>query len=128
MDLLNTELFGHLVYSESFTYDELLDTEERLMQDIEYLLDRAEAEHMEFNPLGDALMFQCEFTHNKLYIFRKLACELVKVLPQGITGRLLYLSHNLGFQALYWLKPREWQEQITKFSLDPPEGLRSWRS
>ena len=126
MEAMITELFGHLVYAESLTYDELLDREEQLINDIETILEHAEGEHMEFNPLGDALMFQCEFTHHKLYIFRKLACDLVEVLPTGIEGRVLFLSHDLADSTLYWVKPNEWHEDKFIIPLDPPLDSKAW--
>ncbi|MBQ7738107.1 MAG: hypothetical protein IJT59_00410 [Desulfovibrionaceae bacterium] len=126
MESMITELFGHLVYADSLTYDELLDTEEQLIEDLERILEQAEAEHMEFNPLGDALMFQCEFTHHKLYIFRKLACDLVQILPQGIDGRMFFLSHDLAGSTLYWVKPHEWQEENLALPLTAPSTAKSW--
>ena len=128
MESTITELFGHLVYAESLTYDELLDTEEQLIHDLEFILADAEAAHLEFNPLGDALMFQCEFSHHKLYIFRKLACDLVKILPPGIDGRMLFVAHNLSASTIYWVKPNAWQEDALPIPLGAPDGVRSWPS
>ena len=128
MDTTSTELFGHLIYAETLTYDELLDAEEYLIQDIELLLERAGAEHIDFFPLGDALTFQCEFAKYRRYIFRKIACDIVEILPAGITGRIFCLSHALEISTLYWVRPKEWQEANITIPEFPPDGLKIWRS
>ncbi|MBQ9536966.1 MAG: hypothetical protein IJU79_04150 [Desulfovibrionaceae bacterium] len=127
MDLTPSELFGHLVYADSFTYQELLATEEHLIEELDDLLVRAEAQHLEFNPSGDALLFQGEFTHYKLYIFRKLACELAQMLPDKISGRLLFLSHDLEQSAFYWVQSKAWQEHRVQYPMQAPANLKSWQ-
>ena len=72
----HTEIFGAFEYDESMTYEELLSVEDRFIDELEQLLQDAGTEHLEFSPLGDALMFQCAYAGYKLYIFRKLAQDI----------------------------------------------------
>lgn len=127
MEHISSEIFGHFVYDESLTYEELLHVEDNFISSIENLLLRAEAEHIDFMPLGDALMFQCDFTGHKLYIFRKLACELATLLPDKISGRMCCLSHDLEACHLYWLRPNEWQEQSIAMPQIAPQDLKTWK-
>ena len=89
MDKNRSEIFGQFSYDESLTYEELLDVENTLTADLEALLQRAGAAHLDFTPLGDALMCQCAFETHKLYVYRKIAQEAAALLPRGVTGRLL---------------------------------------
>ena len=92
MDKNRSEVFGQFSYDESLTYEELLDVESTLIADLEALLLRAGATHLDFTPLGDALMCQCAFEAHKLYVYRKIAQEAAALLPRGVTGRLLCLD------------------------------------
>ncbi len=88
MDKNRSELFAHFSYDDSLTYEALLEVEEELTREVEQLLQRAGAAHLDFTPLGDALMFQCVFEANRLYVYRKIALEIAALLPQGVRGRL----------------------------------------
>ncbi len=120
----HTEIFGAFEYDESMTYEELLSVEDRFIDELERLLQDAGTEHLEFSPLGDALMFQCAYAGYKLYIFRKLAQEVAAVLPGGISGRIVCLAHNLVDQRIFWLKRGEWCEESRSIPRAAPGGLR----
>ncbi|MBO5491309.1 MAG: hypothetical protein J5960_07820, partial [Desulfovibrio sp.] len=68
MDKNRSELFGHFSYADSLTYEALLAAEETLIGEMESLLQRAGAEHLDFTPLGDALMLECVFEEHRLYV------------------------------------------------------------
>ena len=126
MDKTSSEIFGNFVYDESLTYDELLHTEETLTSAIEDLLKRAGAEHVDFTPMGDSLMLQCSCQGHKIYIFRKLACELAEILPQKISGRICCLSHGLDTCHVYWLNKMPGRKSVWSFlrhlSREPRNG------
>ena len=103
MDKNRSEVFGQFSYDESLTYEELLDVESTLIADLEALLLRAGATHLDFTPLGDALMCQCAFEAHKLYVYRKIAQEAAALLPRGVTGRLLCLDKSLAALHVYWI-------------------------
>ncbi len=128
MDKTSSEIFCHFVYDESLTYDELLKLEDRFIQEIGDLLERAEAENIDFTPLGDSLMVQCCFNGHKVYIFRKIACDLAESLPHTISGKLVCLSHSLDACHIYWLHSKKWEEQTLPIPLLPPEGIKMWTS
>ena len=94
MDKNRSELFAHFSYDDSLTYEALIEVEEDLTRDVELLLQRAGAAHLDFTPLGDALMFQCVFEAHRPYVYRKIALEIAALLPQGVRGRLLCLDKN----------------------------------
>ncbi|SDF99729.1 hypothetical protein [Desulfovibrio legallii] len=127
MDKNRSELFGRFSYDESLSYEALLDAEEQLTGRLEALLQRAGAAHLDFTPLGDALMFQCAFAEHKPYVYRKIALETAALLPQGVRGRLLCLHKDFSALHLYWLEPGQWQEEARDLPECPPTGLKIWR-
>jgi hypothetical protein len=127
MDKNRSELFAHFSYDDSLTYEALLEVEEDLTRDVELLLQRAGAAHLDFTPLGDALMFQCVFEAHRLYVYRKIALEIAALLPQGVRGRLLCIDKNFESMHVFWLRPGEWQEEERPVPEDPPANLKTWR-
>ena len=127
MDKNRSELFAHFSYDDSLTYEALLEVEEDLTRDVEQLLQRAGAAHLDFTPLGDALMSQCVFEAHRLYVYRKIALEIAALLPQGVRGRLLCVDKNFESMHVFWLRPGEWQEEERPVPVDPPETLKTWR-
>ena len=87
MDKNRSELFGRFSYDDSLTYEDLLAVEENLTADLTALLLRADAAHLDFTPLGDALMFQCAFEAHKLYVYRKIALETAALCLRACGGR-----------------------------------------
>lgn len=126
MDKNRSELFGHFSYDDSLTYEQLLDVEAALTSDLEDLLLRAGASHLDFTPMGDALMLQCAFEAHKLYVYRKIALEAAGLLPQGVRGRLLCLDKDFTSLHVYWIRPGCWQEEERAVPEDPPKGLKTW--
>lgn len=110
MDKYNTEIFGEFTYPESMTYEALLESESMLLENIDSIMLDGGAEHLDFNPLGDRLMFQCAFITQNLEILRDIADELSALLPQGIKGKLLCLEKDLTSYHLFWLSRGQWQE------------------
>ena len=127
MDKNRSELFAHFSYDDSLTYEALLEVEEDLTRDVEQLLQRAGAAHLDFTPLGDALMSQCVFEAHRLYVYRKIALEIAALLPQGVRGRLLCVDKNFESMHIFWLRPGEWQEEERPVPFDPPTNLKTWR-
>lgn len=122
MDKYNTEIFGEFTYPESMTYEDLLESESMLLENIDNIMLDSGAEHLDFNPLGDILMFQCAFVTRNLEILRDIADELAALLPQGITGKLLCLEKNLTSYHLFWLARGQWQEYEYKLPDRGPDA------
>lgn len=122
MDKNQTEIFGEFTYPESMTYFELLDTEEFLKDQLDFLFIDAGAEHLDFTPLGDILMLQCAFEFRNLEILRDIAQEVAELLPKGVSGRILCLEKNLSSYHMFWVKRDQWQEKEYKFpKYGPPD-------
>ncbi len=128
MNKNRSELFGRFSYDDSLTYETLLAVEENLTADLTALLVRANATHLDFTPLGDALMFQCAFEAHRLYVYRKIAMEAAALLPEGVRGQILCLDKDLNSLHIYWLRTGQWQEEEHSVPLEPPPGLRVWRT
>lgn len=114
------ELYAQLIYGEQLTYEELLAVEEKLIIDLQDLLERAEALHLDFTQQGDCLLLQCVFTAPKRYIFRKIAMHIASILPDYVSGRLLFLDKMLDSIHIYWVEPGSWREIIQEIPLAAP--------
>lgn len=110
MDKYNTEIFGEFTYPESMTYEALLESESMLLENIDSIMLDGGAEHLDFNPLGDILMFQCAFVTQNLEILRDIVDEIAALLPKGIKGKILCLEKNLTSYHLFWIERGQWQE------------------
>jgi hypothetical protein len=128
MDKNRSELFAHFCYDDSLTYEALLEVEEELTRELEFLLQRAGATHLDFTPMGDALMLQCVFETHKLYVYRKIALEMAALLPEGVNGRLLCVDKDFNSLHVFWVRPGEWQEEERPVPENAPEGLKVWRT
>lgn len=128
MDKNRSEIFGQFSYDESLTYEELLDVERALTADLEGVLQRAGAAHLDFTPLGDVLMCQCAFEAHQLHVYRAIVQETAALLPRGVTGRLLCVDKSLDALHVYWIQPGQWQEEERPVPVEPPQGLETWRA
>lgn len=122
MDKYNTEIFGEFTYPESMTYETLLDSESMLLENIDSIMLDGGAEHLDFNPLGDMLMFQCAFVTQNLEILRDIVDEIAALLPQGIKGKILCLEKNITSYHLFWVERGQWQEYEYKVPNRGPDA------
>lgn len=122
MDKNQTEMFGEFTYPESMTYEDLLNTESFLMEQLDNLFLDAGAEHLDFTPLGDILMLQCAFECRNLEILRDIARETASLLPRGVSGRILFLEKNLDLYHMFWVERGQWQEMEYDLPRTGPAG------
>lgn len=125
MDKNQTEIFGELTYAESLTYEELLQIETELMEQIDNIFLDAGAEHLDFTPLGDILMFQCAFEFRNLEIMRDISEDLASTLPRGVRGRILCLEKNLTSYHIFWVFRGKWQEKAYTLPSSGPEDAQT---
>lgn len=104
------ELFGHFVYAELLSYQELLDREAMLTKDTEEALRSYQAAHLHYTPLGDELMLQCVFKNYDVELFHDICEALSPLLCQAVQGRLLFVDKHLHSVHMYALTERGWHE------------------
>lgn len=121
MNKNESEIFGEFTYAESMTYDDLLENEALLLEQLDNIFLEGGAEHLDFTPLGDMLMLQCAFEIKNLEILRDIAQEIAAFLPKGIAGRVLCLEKNLASVHIFWIRKGQWQEKEYKLSETAPE-------
>jgi hypothetical protein len=120
----DSELFGRFIYDDSLTYEAMMASEGVLIAQLNDLLPKAGAAHLDFDQAGDALRFQCAFDRHRLFVFRKLAQEMAALLPEGIKGRFLCLDKGLDTIHVYYVETGRWQEEALPLPQTPPEGLK----
>lgn len=111
MNKNQSEIFGEFTYGESLTYEELLETENMLIDQLDLLFKEGGAEHLDFTPQGDLLMMQCAFEIRNLEILRDIASEIAIILPKGVNGRVLCLEKDLTLVHIFWISKGQWQEK-----------------
>ena len=120
MDRNQCEFFAQFTYADHLTYDELLSAESALMARLEEMLPEAGGQHLDYTPLGDMLRCQCAFESLDVGNFRKIAGNIAAILPDGLTGRLLFLDKSLTDLYLFWLQKGMWQELTWPVPLGAP--------
>lgn len=121
MDKYNSKVYGTFVYADSLTYQELLEREEGLKENLDKLFLEFGAKHIDFTPLGDMLMFQCMFEEHDNEKYRELAARCAAFLPEKISARLLFLEKNLDSCNLFWIESLQWQEVRVRLPVTPPK-------
>lgn len=122
------ELFGHFIYADQLSYQELLDREAMLTRDTEEMLRSHQAEHLNYTPSGDELMLQCVFKEYDVDLFHDVCEALSPLLCQAVQGRLLFVDKHLGSLHMYALTEMGWHEatlcippvSASSPQLDPP--------
>lgn len=123
MDKNQCEFFAQFTYADSLTYDELLSAESVLMARLEDILPGAGGQHLDFTPLGDMLRCQCAFEVLDLENFREITAHIAAILPDGVSGRLLFLDKSLTGLHLFWLHRGSWQESMWPIPLTGPADV-----
>lgn len=95
MGKFRSEMFGHLVYDDSLTYEELMECEQRITSGLSPLLASLGASHVHFEPLGDALFIQCVFAEQEAENFEHLCQSLCELSGSSIEGRVLFVGKEL---------------------------------
>lgn len=111
MDKNQSEIFCEFTYPDSMTYEELIEFEAMLIENLDGLFRDSGAEHLDFTPLGDILMMQCAFEIKNLELLRDVSQEIALILPNGVSGRILCLEKNLVSCHIFWIKKHQWQEK-----------------
>lgn len=121
MDKNQSEIFCEFTYPESMTYEDLIEYEKLLIDNLDSLFRDSGAEHLDFTPLGDILMMQCAFEIRNLELLRDVAGEIALILPKGMSGRIFCLEKNLVSCHIFWIKKGQWQEKEYQLPVAAPE-------
>lgn len=116
------ELFGSFTYSESMTYEALIENENILIEQLDNILKDESGLHIDFTPHGDLLMVQCAFETVDEKRLKRIAEKIASGLAKGIKGRLLYLETDLVACSMFWLQKDKAQGGRYLLPLNEPEG------
>lgn len=119
MDKFRCELFGHFVYDAHLSYHDLIKLEMRFIGVVQSLLTKQDADHIDFTPMGDALMVQCVFYEYAPERFRTL-CEGLRVhMPPTLAGRLLFIDKGLDTLYIFHVSHDAWRERALRIPSVP---------
>lgn len=120
MSKYECEVFGLITYGPDLTYHELYELEERLMLQIQDILDSMAAAHINFWGAGDMLQFQCVFDAFDTARVRDFCDEAAALLHGDLKGRVLCLDRRLTAVHVFHLAPGRWIER--SIDLLAPDG------
>lgn len=125
MNKFHCEMFGHFIYDESLTYEELLDMEVQLIAAVQQTLEDRKAEHLDFTPLGDELMVQCVFDGYEADLFHEICAVLHPLLHPSVGVRLLFVDKHLDSMLIFHLNNMTFKETpltlpTAEEALEPP--------
>lgn len=115
MGKYDCELFGHFLYSPEYSYDELYEIEEKVIQLVQEHLEEHNADHLDFWGAGDSLRFQCALGEYEQETCQDVADAIADQLPEGVHGRILSLDKNLEKMVIFFVRPGDWREQAYTF-------------
>ena len=125
MAIFRCSMFGHIVYDDKLTYQELLDTEARVTALMQNALEECGAQHIDFAPEADALLMECLFSDMDRAAHRVLCDTVIRQLGPGVLARFLFVDRRMDDIAFYFLGRGKWQEQA--FSVPTPREALSGR-
>lgn len=118
-------MFGHILYDDGFSYQELLDAEERLRELFQEVLSLCGASHVDFDSQPDATLVECVFPETDREIARDFCETIVHRLGPGVSARFLFLDKELKSLLCYFAGHGKWEEQI--FTIPTPKEALSGR-
>ena len=110
------ELFIHISYSASLSYNELYAVEADLTDELQEGLAEHGAEHIDVVALGDSLRVQCVFLEYSQSAFHTLCDSVAGNLSEDVTARFLFIDKELGSAHLYCFKSKQWKERVLDLS------------
>lgn len=119
MSFYKIELFGHIVYSPELSYHDLLAREEAVKSMVQEVLEKAEASFIHFEPLSDALRFQCLLPEEREDAFHRICDDFAPHVTKDLDARLLIVDKDLDTLYFYSLTNGRWQEAVMGL---PPAG------
>ena len=118
-------MFGHVLYEDGFSYQELLDAEERIRALLQEALSLCGASHVDCDSEADATLVECVFPDLDRELARDFCETIVRRLGSGVSARFLFLDRELSSLRCCFLGRGKWEEQA--FSIPGPKEALSGR-
>lgn len=125
MAIFRCSMFGHIVYDDKLTYQELLDTEAHVSAVMLRALEECGAQHIDFTPQADSLLMECVFPDLDRDHNRALCDMVIRQLGPGVLARFLFVDRQMDSAVFYFLGRGKWQEQALSVP-GPREALSGW--
>lgn len=118
-------MFGHILYDDKLTFQELLDTETRVMAVMQAALEECGAQHITFTGQADSLMMECVFPQVDRDNNHILCDAVIRHLGPGVLARFMFADRQMDSVAFYFLGRGKWQEQVLSVP-NPKQALSGW--
>ena len=100
----NCEVFGLIAYSLEISYHELYELEERLLAELQEVLEESGAVHLDFWGYGDTLQVQCSFGDFDVGALESVCQEIASLLPQDARARFVCVDKHLRTLQVFYLQ------------------------
>ncbi len=118
-------MFGHILYDDSLTYQELLETEARVMAVMRAALEECGAHHIDFAAQADSLLMECVFAQVDREINRTLCDAVIRHFGSSVLARFTFVDRAMDSVVFYFLGRGKWKEQALSVPT-PKEALAGW--
>lgn len=125
MAIFRCSMFGHILYDDKLTYQELLATEAHVTAVMLRALEECGAQHIDFTPQADSLLMECVFPDLDRDNNRALCDMVIRQLGPGVLARFLFVDRQMDSTVFYFLGRGKWQEQALSVP-GPREALSGW--
>lgn len=118
-------MFGHILYDDKLTWEELLKTEARVTRLMQGALEEFGAHHIDFISLADALLVECVFAEVDRDTNHALCDAVIRELGSSVLARFMFVDRQMDSTVFYFLGRGKWQEQALNVP-GPREALSGW--
>lgn len=118
-------MFGHILYDDKLTWQELIETEARVTRLMQSALEEVGARHIDFIAQGDALLVECVFPEVNRETNQALCNAVIRDLGASVLARFMFVDRQMDSTVFYFLGRGKWQEQALSVP-GPKEALSGW--
>lgn len=108
-------MFGHVLYEDGFSYQELLDAEDRIRTLLLDALSLCGAAHVDFDSEADATWWNAPFRKSHAKTHRDFCETVVHKLGPGISARFLFMDRDAFLPVRYFLGRGKWESRLSLF-------------
>lgn len=125
MSIFSCTMHGHIMYDDNITYQELMETEERVKVNMRAALEECGGQHFDFTPQADSLLVECVFPEVDREKNRAICDSVIRLFGSTVLARFMFVDKQMDGVVFYFLGRGKWHEQALSIP-GPKEALSGW--
>lgn len=118
-------MFGQILYDDNLTFQELLETEERIKDLMQAALCEYGAQHFDFTAQADSLLMECVFPEMNRENNHEICDSIIRHLGPNVLARFMFMDRYMDSVAFYFMGRGKWHEQALNVP-GPKQALSGW--